>query len=605
MCGIAGWVDWDRDLSKESAVIERMTDTMVRRGPDDRGTWLAKHVALGHRRLSIIDPANGKQPMVYSDGTRTVVIVYNGELYNFLALRSELESRGHTFRTRCDTEVLLHAYLEWGADCVPRFDGIFAFAIWDEGKQRLFLARDRLGVKPLFIAERGSSFLFGSEIKALLANELVKPEVDGDGLIEAFMAAPPFYLASPGETPFRGIRELRPGRTLTVERGKIDERTYWKLSSKPHTDDFDTTVERVRELFEGAVIRQLVSDVPLACLLSGGLDSSGIAAIAQRELKKGSALQTWVVDFVGAENDFIKYDFLPSRDAPFAAEAAAYLGADHHPVVLETEAMLDNLLDVMRCRDVPGGSQRDTSLLLLFREMKKMATVALSGEAGDEVFGGYVWFSPEEKRNTFPWMRPDRTIPLSAAFRDRLDFLAYRDRRYEETLSEVPRLASDSASAAKWREKIFIGQTRWLPYLLTRKDRIGMYAGIEGRVPFCDHALVEYMWNVPRELQMVDGVEKTLLRKALDGLLPPSIANRKKSVFPFFENVSYTDGVRARARDVLADPNSPARAVWDVDMLKRRADGERDGSTASTAVEHLEHFLQFDAWLREYRIAIV
>jgi asparagine synthase (glutamine-hydrolysing) len=370
MCGIAGWIDWEKDLSKQVDILELMSATLARRGPDEKGMWLGEHAALAHRRLSIMDPANGKQPMIYKANGRHVVLVYNGELYNYPEIRADLEKLGHTFRSHCDTEAVLYAFVEWGIDCVLRFDGIFAFAAWDEDKKELALGRDRLGVKPLFYTQRGGSFLFGSEIKTLLAHPLVPPEVDADGLCELLVTCPPGFAATPGLTPYRKVFEVRPGHHMVVTRSGVRDTTYWKLVSKPHEDDAATTVRRVRELLGGAVHRQMASDVPLASLLSGGLDSSAISALAAGELGK-KQLQTWCVDFVDADRDFFKTAGQSTRDAPFAKEAADYLHADHHNVVLDASQMIGGLLDCMRARDLPISHQHDTSLLLLFRALRR------------------------------------------------------------------------------------------------------------------------------------------------------------------------------------------------------------------------------------------
>ncbi len=601
MCGIAGWIQWDGDLSNEGPTIERMSETLRRRGPDEKGRWLSKQAAFGHRRLSVMDPANGQQPMVHTVGGRTVALVYNGELYNFIELRDDLIARGHVFRTRCDTEVVLHSYLEWGADCVARFDGIFAFGIWDEAKQELLLGRDRMGVKPLFFTQREGVVLFASEIKALLAHPLVPAEVDAEGYAELLVAAPSgAYAPTPGVTPFRGVREVRPSRTMVFRRGDVRETIYWERVSAPHTDDLETTVVRIRELLGAAVKRQLMSDVPLACLLSGGLDSSGITALARREMEGATTrLQSWVVDFEGDEKNFVAYRWLPNRDAPFAAETAAALGTDHNAVVLDGTEMLDGLLDVMRARDLPTGVQYDTSLLLLFKQLKSKATVALSGECADELFGGY-WFLQADHAG-FPWSRP-WAAGESAEVAARFDIAAYMKRRYEESLPEIPRLAGESDAAAKWREKIYLLQTRFLSFLLARKDRMGMYVGVEGRVPFCDHHLLQYMWNVPQALQSVDGVEKSLLRRALTGLLPSGVVNRKKSVFPRTNHPLYLQGLRDRARDLLAG-TSPATPLFDVANLRRLC--EPADETLADDLFVLEHFIQTDVWLKEYRVRLL
>ncbi len=283
MCGIAGWIDWERDLRRECPVITEMTGTLAARGPDASGFWLSEHAALGHRRLIVVDPAGGGQPMVRRRGEREYVLVYNGELYNTPELRRDLEARGHVFRGHSDTEALLLSYIEWGMDCLPRLNGIFAFAVWSEYDQSLFMARDRMGVKPLFYAVRGGAFLFGSEQKALLAHPDVRPEVDAEGLAEVFALGP---ARTPGHGVFCGISELRPGYCLSFDRNGVRTRRYWRLESRPHTDDLATTAATVRALLQDSVERQLVADVPVCTLLSGGLDSSALTAFAAGAFRK-------------------------------------------------------------------------------------------------------------------------------------------------------------------------------------------------------------------------------------------------------------------------------------------------------------------------------
>ncbi|HHW14009.1 MAG TPA: asparagine synthase (glutamine-hydrolyzing), partial [Firmicutes bacterium] len=341
MCGITGWIDWERDLTgeEERAILERMTETLAARGPDAAGSWVSLHAALGHRRLIVVDPAGGEQPMVRHKGEKTCVLVYNGELYNTLDLRRDLESRGYAFRGHSDTEVLLLSYLEWGEDCVERLNGIFAFAVWDEAAQRLFLARDRLGVKPLFYAERGKALLFGSELKALLAHPAVEPVLDAEGLAEIFALGPSH---TPGHGVFQGIRELRPGWCAAYDWRGLRLRQYWRLESRPHEDDLETTVRRVRELLEDTVERQLVSDVPLCTLLSGGLDSSAVTAFAARAYAREGRppLDTYSVDYAGNGRYFQPTYFQPDTDGPWIERVSALLGTRHHQIVLGNDQVV-------------------------------------------------------------------------------------------------------------------------------------------------------------------------------------------------------------------------------------------------------------------------
>ncbi|MDF2570608.1 MAG: asnO, partial [Sporomusa sp.] len=300
MCGITGWIDWQEDLTEKSHILSAMVETLAARGPDAQGAYITPRAALGHRRLSVIDPVGGAQPMIRFRGDQKCVITYNGELYNTSEIRQSLEDRGYRFSTHCDTEVLLVAYIEWGPACVERFNGIYAFGIWDEANQSLFLARDRIGVKPLFYAEIGSNFIFGSELKTLLANPLIRPQIDEEGLAEVFMLGPS---RTPGHGVFRDIQELKPGHCITYNRqGKVVKQ-YWALESRLHTDDFSVTTSKVRELLIDTAKRQLISDVPLCTLLSGGLDSSALTALAAMSHKHSGlgSLHTYSVDYIDNE----------------------------------------------------------------------------------------------------------------------------------------------------------------------------------------------------------------------------------------------------------------------------------------------------------------
>jgi asparagine synthase (glutamine-hydrolysing) len=610
MCGIVGWVDWSRDLSRERPVLTRMTERLTARGPDARGEWVAQHAALGHRRLSVIDlTTNGAQPMVFQSDGRTWVVVYNGEIYNYRELRGELETLGHQFLSASDTEVLLHAYVEWGGECVDRLNGIFAFAIWDDKKRELFLSRDPLGVKPLFWARVGDGIVFASEIKALLEHPGVPADIDERGLTELVLTRPVFP-STPGITPFAGIEELLGGRSLRATRDALREETHWRLQSAPHEDSLEATVEHVKDLISRIVRRQLVSDVPVACTLSGGLDSSAITALAAPLLKaQGSAFHTWAIDLIDSES-FAKHAFISSRDAPFAAEVAEYVRSEHHVVVMDTEVMTDNLLAAMRTRDLPISLQIDTSLLLLMRKLKTQATVVLSGEGGDEVFAGYSWMAPHVKTPTFPWVpRPPHT-PWPFYFREDVVARARPEERvrqtYEEALAEVPRLLGEDADDARHRVLSYLALRRWLPDLLDRNDRVSMAAGVEARVPLCDKELVQYLWNVPFAMKNVDGIEKGVFRRALKGVLPPSIVQRKKSAFPQFEHGAYYRSLIERVRDIFASKQSAVRDLYDEKRITELCDGSVPSTGwlfgAPFAIVQLERIVMTDAWIREYGV---
>ncbi len=614
MCGITGWIDWERNLENEGHIVTNMMETLAARGPDASGMYLSTHAAFGHRRLSVVDPENGAQPMIRDRGGRRYVITYNGELYNTPELRKSLEAQGYTFRTNCDTEVLLTSYIEWGPSCVEQFNGIFAFGIWDETEQTLFLARDRIGVKPLFYTKQDNRFLFGSEIKALLAHPEVKPQVDSEGLAEVFIIGP---ARTPGHGVFRNIAELRPGHSMLYSRKGMQISQYWALQSVPHPDDFDTTVTTVRELLQDIVKRQLVADVPVCTLLSGGLDSSALTALAAFSYQeKGlGSLDTYSVDYLDNEQYFKSSNFQPNADAPWVSRVSEFFGTRHHNIILDTPELAGSLPQAALSRDLPGMADVDTSLYLFCREIKKGATVALSGECADEVFGGYPWFYREEmiKATCFPWA-PNPQVRmewLSPEMRLVTRPHEYLQQRYQEALNEVPRLPGEDAQSARMREIFYLSLTRWMPTLLDRKDRMSMAFGLEVRVPYCDHRLVEYVWNVPWHMKNYHEREKGLLRHALVGVLPEDVLWRRKSPYPKTHNPSYLKAVKQWVLQLLDDPSSPLRNVVDVSSVRAMAQPDVPLSNVPwfgqlmTNAQLFAYLIQVDTWLKEYKVELV
>jgi asparagine synthase (glutamine-hydrolysing) len=612
MCGISGWIDWEKDLTSQGTIVERMADTLCHRGPDAQGQWLSPRAALAHRRLEIIDPAGGGQPMIYQASDRLYAIAYNGEIYNFRELRRELEDLGHTFRTRSDTEVLLHAYAEWGEACVKRLNGIFAFGLWDEQPQRLLLARDHLGVKPLYYAQRGSAILFGSELKALLAHPLVKPEIDAQGLSELFS-----FRHTPGSGVYRDVYELRPAHLAVCERNGMHISRYWSLQSAPHTDDLPTTAERIRTLLEDTVRRQLISDVPVVAMLSGGLDSSGLTALAANEFRReGKQLHTYSIDFVESAEHFHGSAIRPSLDAPWVKRVSEYAGTVHHTITVDTPELIENLLVPMRAFDLPVMGQMATSLYLLFKAMKRDAKVALSGESADEVFGGYPWFHSEEafRAPTFPWMSTmmsetaDRGRAfmswLSADLRQKIHPAEHMAWQYQSALAEVPRLEGEEAREARMREIFYMNLTYFLPMLLDRKDLMSMATGFEVRVPFCDYRLVQYVWNIPWAMKTTGNIEKGILRQALAGVLPDDARNRRKSAYPSSQNPTYLNAVRDWALHIMHDNNAPIRALINTQAVQTVADGKVPGLQDERAAFLFERVIQTNEWLKDYHVTL-
>jgi len=596
MCGFTGWVSYDRDLHTARHTVEAMTATMACRGPDDGGVWIdgSGHAALGHRRLAIIDIAGGAQPMRVDTPDGPVVLVYAGETYNFTELRGELRARGHHFTTASDTEVVLRAYLAWGPALAERLNGMFAFAIWDGRADALVMVRDRLGVKPLYYRPTADGVLFGSEPKAILASPLAEPALDADGLRDVVS-----FLSTPGHGFWAGMRTVEPGTVVTVSRAGIRTDVYWSLPAAEHTDDLRATVGHVRELLDDIVARQLVADVPLCSLLSGGLDSSALTALAA---KAGTGrLSTFAMGF----GEFIADELRATSDTAFAREVAAHSGTDHHEIALDTAALSDPALRerVVRANDVPwGGGDGYASLLLLFQAVREHSTVALSGETADEVFGGYRWthWSAERDVETFPWLAliPPRDDVLTPELRTSLDLPAYVRDRYAEARGRVARLPGETGLERRMREGSHLHLTVLLPILLDRKDRMSMATGLEVRVPYCDHRLIEYVHNVPWAMKTFDGREKSLLRAAVGDVLPRSVLDRVKSHYPQTQDTGYPAALRAQARRYLDEPGHRLFELVDRERLTAVASGE--GALEVGARLGLELALDLGVWIDMY-----
>ncbi|MDO7906915.1 asparagine synthase (glutamine-hydrolyzing) [Paenibacillus sp. JX-17] len=613
MCGITGFVQWNRDLTHQSELLERMTETLSDRGPDAKGTWISNPVAFGHRRLSVMDPQNGAQPMIRRREDQDYTLVYNGEIYNAPELKKELQQRGHHFLTECDTEVLLEAYIEWGPDCVSRLNGIFAFAIWDSGRQHVFMARDRLGVKPLFYSHTPDGLVFGSEPKALLQHPDVGAVVGPEGLAEIFIIGP---ARTPGHGVFQNLKELRPGQTLLYDRGGLRIQTYWKLESIPHEDSVEETAAKVRELLQDTLERQLASDVPVCSLLSGGLDSSALSALAADYYKRTGQgqLNTYSVDYVDNDKHFKAHSYQPGADGPWIQRMIDELATKHHFVILDTPEVVAALDQSTFTRDLPGMADVDSSLYLFCQEIKKNATVAISGEAADEVFGGYPWFHRDELLNsgTFPWaVAPDmRASLLTPALREWIRPLEYLQDRYADAVAEAPKLPGETGKAAQMRIMSYLNITRFMPTLLDRKDRMSMGAGLEVRVPYCDDRLVQYVWNIPWEIKMTGGREKGILRKALEGVLPDDVLYRKKSPYPKTHNPAYLAAVRTQILTILDDPSSPVLQFIDPAKIREIAASPEASSNLPwfgqlmSGPQLFAYLAQVNNWLKTYKVSV-
>lgn len=609
MCGIAGEVSYNNSINKNKDSYFKMQKVLAPRGPDQNGLYIKDNVALIHTRLSVIDVENGIQPMTAKYGENEYSIVYNGELYNTEEIRNELKQVGYVFLTHSDTEVVLKAFIHWKEDCLIKFNGIFAFVIWDKLEKQLFFARDRIGVKPFFYSIKNDSFIFGSEIKALLEHKFVEPMIDENSIAEIMFLGPG---RTPGCGVFKDIQELKPACCGYYNKTGIKIRKYWTLTDKKHNDSFEDTVEKVRDLVKDSITRQLTSDVPVGTFLSGGLDSSIISSIANQYFNdKGQQLETFSVTYENNDNFFKKSKFQPNNDNDYIKKMVEYLDCNHHLITLNNKDLADALYMAVDARDLPGMADVDSSLLLFCKEIKKHCTVALSGECADEIFGGYPWFRDKDIRaiNGFPWaqsteyrksfIKNDIKVP---------DAAEYVYSRYKDTLINTSKVDDISPLESRMKEMIKLNSDWFMQTLLDRKDRMSMYNGLEVRVPFCDYRIAEYLYSVPWEYKDYKAYEKGLLREAVKDILPEEILWRKKSPYPKTHNPEYLKIVSDMLSEIIDNNNSPILSFIKKEELKKILTTDKAipwYGQLMTTPQTIAYFIQINYWLTKYKVRII
>ena len=609
MCAIAGVIDFNGINEKQRSWCVEAKKQLKNRGPDQDGIFYSDFSALVHTRLAVIDIEKGRQPMIFQQGREKYVLVYNGELYNTEEIRKELSLKGYTFEGHSDTEVVLKSYVCWKEKCVDKFNGIFAFAVWEEHDKRLFVARDRIGVKPFFYTIKDNVFYFASEIKALLCNPLIPCELDKNGVNEIMLVGPARTM---GCGVLKNIEELPMGWCgFWTESGGLRKWQYWDFACEHKPQTFDETAEQTRFLVTDAIKRQIVSDVPLCTFLSGGLDSSLISSVTSKEYKKqGKQLHTFSVEYRDNQKYFKASKFQPNSDDYYIDQMVKYLGSTHHHVVIDTPELVKALYSAVDARDLPGMADVDSSLLLFCKEVKNFATVALSGECADEIFGGYPWYRDKDIRMTdgFPWSQ-------STAYRKSLlkdDFIhgkseEYVYSKYKSTISKVKDNNSLSPLEKRMREMMRLNMEWFMQTLLDRKDRMSMYSGLEVRVPFCDYRIVEYLYQVPWEYKDYKGREKGLLREAMKDYLPDEVLWRKKSPYPKTHNPSYEKAVKAELTDVINEPSSPILQILKKDKLQELVNGRENVQWYGQLMNNpqiMAYILQINYWLKKFNITI-
>ena len=605
MCAIAGILG----LDVPEGTVEAMLETMKRRGPDGRGVFRERNVCLLHTRLAIIDPIGGRQPMAVGGDGEDYILVYNGELYNTEELRRELVSLGHRFEGRSDTEVVLHAYVEWKEDCVHHLNGIFAFAVWEGERKRLFLARDRIGVKPLFYARHRGGLLFASEMKTILSYPGFRAGLDPEGAAQLLLLGPGRL---PGSGVFRDIQEMEPGCCGFYEGGTLRVWRYWKLRDREHTDSLGETLEKVRYLVTDSIRRQMVSDVSIGTFLSGGLDSSIITAVCARELeKRGEKLSTFSVDYRDNDRFFVANAFQPESDGAYIDLMCGSLDICHSTTILSPGQLYEALEEATIARDLPGMADVDFSLLAFCREVRRDVKMALSGECADEIFGGYPWFRDPKIRQLegFPWSQnlPQREALLSEDLRSALNPRDFVMDTYNTICSESDILQTASPEERRIKEMVNLNFRCFMQTLLDRKDRMSMYSGLEVRVPFCDYRIAQYLYCVPWEYKDLEGREKGLLRRAMTGLLPDQVLWRKKSPYPRTFDPGYTALVEQGMAELL-EAGGPLFSLVKrealEDLLRKETPWPWYGQLMRRP-QTIAYFLQLSFWLKHYDVQLV
>lgn len=616
MCGIAGFCDFSIDYKASEpdwfTVLEQMNRVQKHRGPDEEGICLYRHCGLAHVRLSILDLHTGHQPMSMGIGNNCYTIVYNGEIYNMPELKENLIAEGVVFHTTSDTEVILAGYIHHGKDFIEKLNGIFAFAIWDEGKQKLLLVRDRMGVKPLFFTRLQNAFLFSSEIKGILQFPGMKATVDHEGLCEVFGLGP---AKTPGKGVFKDIHEVLPGQCLEITEAGITDFFYWKLLSRSHEDSYEDTVEKTAYLVEDAIKKQMLSDVDICTFLSGGLDSSLVTAICSEELKKkGKTLNTYSFDFTDNQKYFQSNAFQPSMDRPFAQEMTEFCRTNHTYLECSNLDLYNDLFVSVDARDLPCMADVEASLLYFCRIVARENKVVLTGECADEIFGGYPWFHRKDcfEANTFPWSMDfgARTQILKDEVLNELPLEEYAKAAYEQTIKETPILLGEKNEEKRRREIAYLNLRWFMQTLLDRMDRTSMHSGLEARVPLADHRIVEYVWNVPWDMKSPGGVVKGLLREAGKSYLPERIVNRKKSPYPKTYDPAYESLLKEKMRELINNPSEPISQILDKNKTERFLQSASDYGRPfygqlMAGPQLLAYMLQVNYWLKHYRISLV
>lgn len=612
MCGICGYVS--KEKIKNNDIINSMVEMLTPRGPDNKDVYTHSNVALGHTRLAIRDIEGGMQPMTIEYNKKKYTIVYNGEIYNVPEIIEKLNKKGYELKTKCDTEVVLASYIFWGEESLNMLDGIFAFAILDEHNKEVFLARDPLGIKPLFYTLNDNEFCFGSEIKAILKYPNVKPKVGKNELCEIFGLGPAH---TPGKTFFKNILEILPGHYAIYSAEGLTCIKYWDLETNRINDTIEESIEKVKSIVSDSLERQLVSDTPVCTMLSGGLDSSVLTYLAKQKIPD---LTTFSINFDGNDKDFSSNDYQPTKDSDYVKIMVEKLKTNHINVYFNNHDLFDSLKDAMIARDMPGMADIDSSMLVFCKQIAKQGfKVCISGECSDEIFGGYPWYYKENLLHSvaFPWARSFdiRSNIIKSDIVSPNELKNYILRSYNDTITNVV-YNSSNPDENVFRRTCYLTTKWFMNTLVERTDRMSMLSGLEVRVPFADKRLFEYVYNLSYKykLGLTDNnntpIEKYLLRKAFEKEIPDEIVHRKKSPFPKTYDPEYLELLEDEIKRIITSSTAPILQIINVkylfEILNTHGENLKENwfGQLMTYPQTLAYLIQINMWLKEYNIEL-
>lgn len=612
MCGFCGYVNYKKDVTNKYN-IEFMNNIIKHRGPNEQNVIIKDNIALGHVRLSIIDLKLGSQPMEKEHDGNKYVICYNGELYNTKEIKDDLIKKGYSFKTKCDTEVVLTAFIEYGTECLKNLNGIFSFCIYDYNKNSIFLARDHLGIKPLFYSlTKDGTLVFASEIKAILKHNEITPILDKEGFMELFALGPAH---SPGKTYFKNIYELKAGHYAIFDTNGLFTDKFWDLETRECNDTEEEAISKIHFLLKDSLNRQLVSDVGISSMLSGGIDSSILTKLANDQIKD---LTTFSIDFKGNDKNFVANDYQGSKDSDYIKIMREHLSTTNKDIKIDNEYLFTLLKDAMIARDMPGMADIDASMFAFCKAIKENGfKVCLSGECSDEIFGGYPWFYKEHLINHigFPWALSENlrsNIIRPGILKDN-EIQEYVLNARNETLKPVTAIAPNDTYENRYRNINYLTIKWFMNTLVERTDRTSMANSLEIRVPFADYRIFEYVYNLPAKMKLGlnhsdTPIEKYLLREAFKNDIPREVLYRKKSPFPKTYDPYYLNLVETEMLNILNNKKSKINNFINIDFIKDLIYSHGESLKENwfgqlmTYPQTLAYLIQINMWLETYNI---